>query len=84
MQPLAFSLKLQSMSDLGSVLTHTARLGGEVTYLEAEGGRVHLHVLAPQRCVHRFAPQLERIVGVISLRELPSREQPARRPVSVA
>jgi hypothetical protein len=54
------------------VLTHTARLGGEVTYLEAHAGRVQLQLLSPPHCVHRFAPQLERIVEVVSLQQMPT------------
>jgi hypothetical protein len=78
MQPLRFLLELQTMSALASVLTHAARLGGEITYLEAHAGRVQVHLLSPPQCVHRFAPQLERIVEVVSLEQLPIEEVESR------
>jgi hypothetical protein len=70
MTPLAFSIELQTMSGLTSVLTHAARLGGQVTFLHAHAGQVQLRLLAPPQCAHRFGPQLEKIVEVIAVREL--------------
>ena len=70
MEILTFALVLRQMSALPKVLLLCQRLGGTVTYISAADGRANIVVSAPQRAVHRFAPQLRRIIDVLDLTEL--------------
>ena len=70
MEILTFALVLGKMSALPKVLLLCQRLGGTVTYVSAADGRANIVVSAPQRCAHRFAPQLRRIIDVLDLTEL--------------
>ena len=70
MDILTFALVLRQMSALPKVLLLCQRLGGTITYVSAADGRANIVLSAPQRCSHRFAPQLRRIVDVVELTEL--------------
>jgi hypothetical protein len=70
MEILTFALVLRRMSALPKVLMLCQRLGGVVTYVSAADGRANIAMMAPKPAVHRFAPQLRRIIDVIDLTEL--------------
>jgi len=57
------------MTALARLLLLTTRLGGEIRSVNAVDGKLELVIDAPEHAAHRFGPQLERIVDVISLQE---------------
>ena len=69
MKTLHFDIQLRRMSVLPRLLLLTARLGGEVRSINAVDGKLELTIDAPDQAAHRFAPQLDRIVDVISVQQ---------------
>jgi hypothetical protein len=68
---LAFELELQSLSGLLTVLTTVARLGGNLTCLEAAQGKARLGVDVPRQVAHRLEGLLGQLVEVLCVRALP-------------
>jgi hypothetical protein len=67
---LVFELELQSLSGLLTVLTTVARLGGNLTCLEAAQCQARLGVDMPLQVAHRLEGLLGQIVEVLRVRSL--------------
>ncbi len=70
MKRLTFNLELRRMTVLPRILMLVARLGGVVRTVQAEDHSVALSIDTPLECAHRFAPQLQRIIEVLSVTEV--------------
>ena len=70
MTELRFEITLRNDEALPRLLMLTARLGGQVGLLLAEGGHVLLEVAAPEETGHRLGPQLGRLMDVVEIRTL--------------
>jgi hypothetical protein len=69
MKTLCFDIELRRMATLPRLLLLTTRLGGEVRSIHAADGKLELTIDAPEVAAHRFGPQLERIIDVVSLQQ---------------
>ncbi len=69
MERLTFNLELRRMTVLPRILMLVARLGGTVCSVRAQSNVMSLSIDAPLECAHRFAPQLRRIIEVLSVTE---------------
>lgn len=75
MERLTFSLELRRMTVLPRILMLVARLGGVVKAVRAESHVMSLSIDAPIESAHRFAPQLRRVIEVLSVTEVTDEAQ---------
>ncbi len=70
MKRLTLDIELRRMTVLPRILMLAARLGGVVRSVHAADHRMNLSIDAPAECIHRFVPQVRRIIEVLSVTEL--------------
>ena len=71
MTTLRFDIHLRRMTVLPRLLLLITRLGGELRAIHATDGRIDLIIEAPDEVAHRFGPQLDRIVEVTAITDVP-------------
>lgn len=67
---MTFGIELKNVACLTKILMLCGRLGGEISYVSLAGQYVNISLNAPKDRSHRFAPQIRRIIGVLTLVEL--------------
>lgn len=79
---LTLGIELKNADCLPKILLLCKRLGGKITYVSFAGKFVTMSLDTPEDRMHRFAPQIRRIIDVLTLVELKADvvERQSRRP----